>query len=154
MARLDLSTGPLRLLFFGGKGGTGKTTSAAATAIHLARQRPGENVLLVSTDPAHSLADSLGVPGGHQAAPVTGLDNLWFQELDAAQVDRQYRAEHEAAIKKLAGRGTFLDEEDIDEFWRLPLPGLDEVMAVIEIANLLKSDRYSLIVVDTGILPF
>jgi len=150
LAQLNLSSESLRLLFFGGKGGTGKTTSAAAAAVYLARQSPKKSILLVSTDPAHSLADSLGITGGHQAAPVTGLDNLWFRELDAEQVDEQYRAQHEAAIKKLLDRGTFLDDEDIDEFWGLPLPGLDEVMAVVEIANLLRAGRYDLIVVDTA----
>ena len=150
MAQLELDTESLRLLFFGGKGGTGKTTSAAAAAIHLARRSPKKSILVVSTDPAHSLADSLAMPGGHQAAPVAGLDNLWFRELDAEQADEQYRAEHEAAIKALLDRGTFLDDEDIDGFWGLPLPGLDEVMAVVEIANLLRDGRYDLIVVDTA----
>ncbi len=50
----------LRLLFFGGKGGVGKTTCAAAAALYQALRSPHRNFLLVSTDPAHSLADSLG----------------------------------------------------------------------------------------------
>ena len=150
MAQLLIESGSLRLLFFGGKGGTGKTTSAAAAATYLARLCPQKSILLISTDPAHSLADSLEMPAGHDPAPVAGFVNLQFRELDAARVDRQYRAEHESAIKKLAGRGTFFDDQDIDEFWRLPLPGLDEVMAVIEIANLLKTGRYDLIVIDTA----
>src|SRR5664280_3826364 len=50
----------LRLLFFGGKGGVGKTTCAAATALRYASRSPQGSYLLVSTDPAHSLADSLG----------------------------------------------------------------------------------------------
>ena len=150
MAPLVLDSGSLRLLFFGGKGGTGKTTSAAAAAIHLAQSCRRKNVLLISTDPAHSLADSLGASGGQEPAPVTGFGNLWFRELDAEQADRQYRAEHETAIKKLLDRGTYLDDQDVDEFWRLPLPGLDEVMAVIEIADLLKAGRYDLIVIDTA----
>ena len=150
MARLLIETSSLRLLFFGGKGGTGKTTSAAAAAIHLARLCPKKNLLLISTDPAHSLADSLDMPGGHEPVPVRGFANLWFREINAEQVDREYRAEHETAIKKLVSRGAYFDDEDIDEFSRLPLPGLDEVMAVIEIANLLKAGRYELIVVDTA----
>ncbi len=50
----------LRLLFFGGKGGVGKTTCAAAAALRYASRSPQSSYLLVSTDPAHSLADSLG----------------------------------------------------------------------------------------------
>ena len=51
-----------RYLFFGGKGGTGKTTTAASAALHLLdRAEPGERILIFSTDPAHSLSDSFGV---------------------------------------------------------------------------------------------
>src|SRR3972149_244185 len=50
----------LRLLLFGGKGGVGKTTCASVAALHLARKYPARSFLLVSTDPAHSLADCLG----------------------------------------------------------------------------------------------
>ena len=150
MAQLLLETGSLRLLLFGGKGGTGKTTSAAAGATYLARLFPQKKILLISTDPAHSLADSLGAAGGHGPILVTGFANLRFRELDAEQVARQYRAEHENATRKLLDRGTYLDDRDIDEFRRLPSPGLDEVMAVTEIANLLKTGRYDLIVIDTA----
>ena len=51
-----------RYTFFGGKGGTGKTTSSSAYALHLARS--GVKTLAVSTDPAHSLADAMGKPIG------------------------------------------------------------------------------------------
>ena len=55
-----LENPPFRLIFFGGKGGVGKTTCAAAAALRYARQSPQGSFLLVSTDPAHSLADSIG----------------------------------------------------------------------------------------------
>jgi len=48
------------LLLFGGKGGSGKTTSACATSLYLAQHYPEKRVLLVSTDPAHSVGDSFG----------------------------------------------------------------------------------------------
>ncbi|MFA4932762.1 MAG: ArsA-related P-loop ATPase, partial [Caldisericia bacterium] len=52
----------LRLILFGGKGGVGKTTMAAAAAVQLARFRPNDKkVLVISTDPAHSLGDSFGI---------------------------------------------------------------------------------------------
>ena len=62
----------LRLLMFGGKGGVGKTTCATAAAIHIAAARPTARVVLISTDPAHSVRDSLdGRPQGPaQAAPA------------------------------------------------------------------------------------
>ena len=60
-----------RYIFFGGKGGVGKTTAAAATALALLDAcAPGERVLLFSTDPAHSLSDSLGLEVGDRLAEV------------------------------------------------------------------------------------
>ena len=68
------------VLFFGGKGGVGKTTCAAATA--LAASRIGRKVLLVSTDPAHSTSDIFERTIGPEPAPL--LPNLWGLEIDAA----------------------------------------------------------------------
>src|SRR5918998_5684725 len=60
-----------RYVFFGGKGGTGKTTAAAATALALLdAAEPGSSLLLFSTDPAHSLSDSLDVEVGDRTAEV------------------------------------------------------------------------------------
>jgi len=72
-----------RLMLFGGKGGVGKTTSSAATAIWLADS--GYRVLLVSSDPAHSTSDSLEYELGSEPTPVEGVDNLWGLELDPAE---------------------------------------------------------------------
>ena len=69
-----------RLLLFGGKGGVGKTTTSTATAVGLADS--GLKVLLVSSDPAHSTSDSLGVQLGSVPTPVEGVDGLWGLELD------------------------------------------------------------------------
>jgi len=146
----------LRLVIFGGKGGAGKTTSAAATAVHLARRRPagspepGRKILLVSTDPAHSLADSLDAPVTDAPAAVPGVDNLWVRELDAHQADRRFHEQYDAALRTLFERGTFLDGEDARSIVELPLPGLDEVIAVRELANLLTENAYDLIIMDTA----
>jgi len=72
--------------FFGGKGGTGKTTCATAYAVWLARE--GRRTLLVSTDPAHSLSDALGVALSDKILPV--CDNLWGIEIDAAVEAKRY----------------------------------------------------------------
>lgn len=69
---------PTHFYLFGGKGGVGKTTLAAAHALRLAAA--GERTLLVSTDPAHSVADLLGTPLGDE--PVAAGDNLWALEID------------------------------------------------------------------------
>lgn len=75
--------------FFGGKGGTGKTTCAAAYAVRLARE--GVTTLLVSTDPAHSLSDALGVSLSDKISPV--CKNLHGLEIDAAEEAKRYIGE-------------------------------------------------------------
>ena len=67
-----------RLLLFGGKGGVGKTTTSTATAVHLADC--GLKVLLVSSDPAHSTSDSLGVEIGTEPTPIEGVEGLYGLE--------------------------------------------------------------------------
>jgi arsenite-transporting ATPase len=132
----------LRLLFFGGKGGVGKTTCAAATALHYARRSPQGSFLLVSTDPAHSLADSLGdfrPPG-----------NLKILEFNAQEALATFKARHRGKLAEIAARGTFLDEEDIRRILELSLPGLDELMALLEIAGWAETGAFDLIVVDTA----
>ncbi|MCK4340969.1 MAG: ArsA family ATPase [Phycisphaerae bacterium] len=150
MAGLLANEESLRLVIFGGKGGAGKTTSAAATAIHLARRRPRRRILLVSTDPAHSLADSLDVFVTDDPVAVPGTDNLWVRQLDAPQADRRFHMQYDRVLKALIDRGTFLDDEDAQNIVDLPLPGLDEIIAVRELANLLKENTYQLIIMDTA----
>ena len=66
----------LRLILFGGKGGVGKTTMASAAAVQLARFRPNDKkVLVISTDPAHSLGDSFGIEIGDHVTPIQGSGN-------------------------------------------------------------------------------
>ena len=91
------------LIFFGGKGGVGKTTVAAATALRVARASPGRRVLLLSTDPAHSLADVLAAPVSDAPAAVrNGPKNLLVRELDAPRALAARRGDLEAALNEIA----------------------------------------------------
>lgn len=137
-----LSDPALTLLLFGGKGGVGKTTCAAAAALLLARSDPGKRLLLVSTDPAHSLQDSLG--------SAERPSNLTVLELDAAVCLERFRQANGGHLRQIALRGTFLSGAEIDRFVGLSLPGLDELMAFLEITSLLESGTYARIVVDTA----
>ncbi len=132
----------LRLLLFGGKGGVGKTTCAAAAALELARQRPLESFLLVSTDPAHSLQDCFA-----GAAPPA---NLALREIDPAQSLARFKARHEEHLSTIALRGTFLDQSDVTRLLNLSIPGLDEMMALLEIEACLKDAQYACVVLDTA----
>ena len=79
--RLPAPLPRLTFLIFAGKGGVGKTTLACATAVRLAREFPGKEILLFSTDPAHSLAACLEAPLGPQ--PVRLGPGLTAMEIDA-----------------------------------------------------------------------
>ena len=131
-----------RLLLFGGKGGVGKTTCATAAALRLSRLAPDRSLLLVSTDPAHSLRDSLD---GHVPA-----GNLQVLELDASQYLAAFQQQNGPMLREIAAAGTFLDDDDINGFLSLSLPGLDELMAFFEIASWVQTRRYDCIVVDTA----
>ena len=132
----------LQLLIFGGKGGVGKTTCAAAAALRLAARTPHLSFLLVSTDPAHSLADSLAdlVPPG----------NLRVLELNPQEYLLDFKKKHGDKLRKIASRGTFLDDEEINRFLDLSLPGLDELMAFLEISAWVEKRVYDCIIVDTA----
>jgi arsenite-transporting ATPase len=134
----------LRLLMFGGKGGVGKTTCATAAAIHIAAARPTARVVLISTDPAHSVRDSLDGSAG--ALP----ENLRVVEIDAGADHRVFMDANASTLAEVASRGTFLARDDIDSFLKLSLPGLDELMAFLKIATWIETDEFDCIVVDTA----
>lgn len=136
----------LNFLIFGGKGGSGKTTSACATALYLGQKYKDKKILVVSTDPAPSIGDSFGLEVGNKITQIE--DNIWAQELDAQELMEDFRKKHSETTKTLVERGTYLSREDIEEFTSLSMPGMDEVMAVIKIAGLLQS--YDLIILDTA----
>lgn len=138
----------LTLILFGGKGGVGKTTCAAASALHCARR--GQSTLLASTDPAHSLSDSLGATLGSTPAPVPGVTNLFAMELDASRELELFKRNYNDVLTEIATRGTYFDEEDIKQFFSLSLPGLDELMAVIVLTEYLAKRSYDVIILDTA----
>ena len=142
-----------RYLFFGGKGGVGKTTAASATALYLLNKlKQKESILLFSTDPAHSLSDSLDVKIGNRLVEVKQLRGarLFAYEMDASLALERFREAHGKVLAEIAERGTLLDEEDINELLSLSLPGLDEVMSLFELSELDREGKYAHIVIDTA----
>jgi arsenite-transporting ATPase len=142
-----------RYLFFGGKGGVGKTTIASAAALYLLdRARAKQRILLFSTDPAHSLSDSLGTEIGDRTVEVARRAGarLEAREMNASAALELFKAKHRAVLIEIADRGTLLDESDIKEFLDLSLPGMDEVMALFELSELDREGAYTRIVVDTA----
>ena len=95
--------GTASLLFIGGKGGVGKTTVAAATALRLARADSTRRVLLLSTDPAHSLGDVFQTTVGDTTKTIgDGPSNLDVRELDAAHAFGERRAQFETALDDIS----------------------------------------------------
>ncbi len=131
-----------KLVFFGGKGGVGKTTCAASYALNLALSHPEDSFLLVSTDPAHSVNDSIN--------SLQIPSNLKIRELDAAKALETFKNNHREKLRTIASRGTFFDEPDIDQVLELSLPGLDELMAFLEISQWINSEKYETVIVDTA----
>jgi len=142
-----------RYIFFGGKGGVGKTTAAAATALFLLnKSKRNESILLFSTDPAHSLSDSLDIKIGNRLVEVKESRGarLLAYEMDAPLALERFREAHGKVLAEIAERGTLLDQEDINQLLNLSLPGLDEVMSLFELSELDRAERYAHIVVDTA----
>lgn len=137
-----LTSPNLKLIIFGGKGGVGKTTSAAASTIYIATGLPTKRILLASIDPAHSLKDSL--------FDLEGIDNLTIMEIEAEVSLKKFNAKYQDKLKTIASRGTFLDVQDISQFLNLSIPGLDEVMAIIEITEFIRSSMYDMVLLDTA----
>lgn len=142
MTTPDFLSESFELLLFGGKGGVGKTTTACSAAVQIATQRPEDKILLVSTDPAHSSGDALA--GSDLPA------NLTHVEFDARAEHERFMGDHRGDLKAIAERGTFLEGGDIEKFLDLSMPGLDELMAFLWIAQRVENEDYDTIVVDTA----
>lgn len=130
-----------RVLLLTGKGGVGKTTVAAATAVRAAAA--GHRVLVTSTDPAHSLADALDRDVGDR--PVEVAPNLEAQQLDPqARLEDRWGVVREFLVRvlRLGGLGEVQAEELV------LLPGLDELLALIDLRERLVSGEHDLVVVD------
>ena len=133
--------GPMRILLFTGKGGVGKTTIAAATAVRAALD--GHRTLVMSTDPAHSLADSFDVEIGDQATPVA--TRLWAEQIDAQQrLESNWREIQDYFVQLMSWAGV----ETIQAEELSVIPGLDEIFSLIDIKRHVDEKTYDLLVVD------
>ena len=133
-----------------GKGGVGKTTCAVAVAASFARR--GRRTLVVSTDPAAALADVIGTRVTTTAAPVAGEPNLDARQLSATELRREFLEQWRDTIAEIVDRGTYLDRDDIDGLVDAALPGVDEIFALLALADLLsdQASTYERIVIDTA----
>jgi arsenite/tail-anchored protein-transporting ATPase len=145
------------IVIFGGKGGVGKTTAAAAFALALARAEPKKKLLIFSTDPAHSLSDSFGEEIGRKKKGVAGHENLDAMEIDPGawfeELKQRYRTWTDELFASLTGTSRMeikFDREAMRELVELTPPGIDEIAALGAISDLLDADSYHSIVLDTA----
>ena len=138
----------LKYIFFGGKGGVGKTVFAAATALHNAQL--GRRTMLASTNPVHSLSTLLGqnVLGKH--TPVDGAPNLWAYEIETKETIERSKVEIREKIKwflKFADIST--KAEDFVESATMN-PAFEESAMFENMIDLMFKDEYDVYVFDTA----
>ena len=131
----------MRILIFTGKGGVGKTTVAAATAVRAARS--GVKTLVMSTDPAHSLADAFDFELGGD--PTAVEKNLWGQQIDSqARLEEGWREIQDYVLGIMEWGG--VDAINAEEL--SVIPGLDELFSLTDVKRASDDGSYELLVVD------
>ncbi|MFX1326332.1 MAG: ArsA family ATPase, partial [Promethearchaeota archaeon] len=144
----------LKMVMFGGKGGVGKTSCAASSAIWAAEH--GRNTLIISTDPAHSLGDSLGVellPG--EPTQIEGIDNLTALEINPKVNMAEFQGITDINPMEEMGMGGLMQDlpflGDMEELSATTPPGIDEALAFGKILEFVETEHdYDLIIFDTA----
>ncbi len=131
----------MRILLFTGKGGVGKTTTAAATALCCADA--GHRTIVLSTDPAHSLSDAFDIELGDLAVEI--VPGLWGQQLDAQDRMEDSWEQIRTYLQEIFRWGG-IDEIEAEEL--SVVPGLDEIFALTDIKRYAASGEWDVIIVD------
>ena len=132
----------MRVIIYTGKGGVGKTSMACASACKIAES--GKKVLVMSTDPAHSLGDSFGVKIGREETKLS--DNLYAMEIDTVYESEKSWGSIKDYIKNLLtakGSGSGIEVEEL-----LVFPGLEELFSMFKILEVVESGEFDTVIVD------
>ncbi|MDI6887450.1 MAG: ArsA family ATPase, partial [Candidatus Thermoplasmatota archaeon] len=148
--------GTRKLYLFGGKGGLGKTTVAAATALQLAKMLPDKKILIFSTDPAQALGRSFDLLIGTE--PLQIKENLYAVAMDADEALNEFKQTYKKEIDEIfegfvtggAGIDLPFDRKMFDRVLELSPPGLDELMALTKIMDFIEEGRYDIFILDTA----
>jgi arsenite-transporting ATPase len=137
----------VRILLYSGKGGVGKTSVAAATGVQLARR--GHKTLVMSVDPAHSLADSFDLGGqlfhGATGEPTSVAEGLWIQEVNIQREIKRHWQAISGYITSLL-RTTGLGDVEAEEM--AIFPGMEELSALMYVNQYRKTGEFDLVVLD------
>ena len=143
ISNVNFSEKIMRVILMTGKGGVGKTSVAAATGLRCAEL--GYKTLVLSTDPAHSLADSFDLELGHEARSVG--PNLWGAELDALmELEGNWGAVKRYITQVLQARG--LDGVQAEEL--AILPGMDEIFGLVRMKRHYDEGEYDVLIIDSA----
>lgn len=112
--------------------------------------RAGVATLVLSTDPAGALADVLGAPLAGAPSPVAAVPNLFACQLDAGRARADFVARWGETLATIIDRGTYLDREDIQGLIDATLPGIDETMALLVLADLADHGEWQRVILDTA----
>lgn len=137
-----------KLVLISGKGGVGKTTFSCASALHYASQNPDKTVFLLSTDPAHSLGDVLGLPVEDVGRSHPDQPNLSVRALDAERLLQDFKSRYGRTLEILVERGSFVENDDLSPIWDMNWPGLNELMGLLEIQRILRQGEADCVIVD------
>ena len=131
----------MRIILYTGKGGVGKTSISAATAVKSAKE--GQRTLVVSTDPAHSLGDSFDMK--LQNEPVEIRENLWAQEIDSIhEVEEGWGKIQEYMTTLFTSKSV----KDITTQELTVFPGMEDLLSLIRILKYYKEGRFDIIIID------
>lgn len=146
---LKLHLPPLvKLVIFGGKGGCGKTTCAAATGLYMSQK--GRKTLVVSSDPQQSLSDLFGQDLSNEITNIRRVDKLFAIQVDAQKLIDEFKEQNREEILEIFSNATYLKKEELMDFLDLSLPGIDEVFALMKLNELVRDGKFDLFVLDTA----
>lgn len=134
----------LQFVLFGGKGGVGKTSCAAAASIYAAQL--GKETLIVSTDPAHSLGDVFDQKLTGEATSIEGIDGLYALEIDPNLALQEFRA----AVDDSEASESLLQLGMGGDLFDMTPPGIDEAIAFNKVLEFLETPQYDVLILDTA----
>jgi len=132
-----------RFYFFSGKGGVGKTTMAAASAVYFAHH--GQKTLIITTDPASNLADVFEQTIGHKITPIQGVNNLFAMELDPDKATQEYK---EKTLSPLRGLIPVESYQVLEE--QLNSPCTAEMASFDRFTDFLQEPEFEIVIFDTA----
>ncbi len=138
----------LKYIFFGGKGGVGKTVMAGVTAMWFARQ--GRRTMLASTNPVHSLSSLLGQNVFGQSTPVSGVSNLWAYEIDTKDTIERSKADIKNKIQWFLKFAEISTQADAFVESATMNPAFEESAMFENMVELMFKDEYAVYVFDTA----